>query len=72
MATELFKAGRSAAECSFMIAQIQLNIQHLSPREQALFDQAFATLYHDLSVAAQNAAKLNSEIMITYSKSQQK
>lgn len=55
-----------------MIAQIQLNIQHLSPREQAIFDQAFATLYHDLSVAAQNAAKLNSEIMITYSKSQQK
>lgn len=59
---EHLKAARSAAELEFMITQICLNLDYLEPKDQAKFDQTFATLYHDCSVLARRAAEINSQI----------
>lgn len=59
---EHLKACRSAAELEFMLMQTCLNLDYLGPGEQAKFDQAFATLYHDCSVLTRRAAEINSQI----------
>lgn len=60
---EHLKACRSAAELEFMLTQICLNLDYLDPGDQAKFDQAFATLYHDCSVLTKRAAEINSQII---------
>lgn len=60
---EHLKAARSAAELEFMLTQICLNLDYLDQRDQAKFDQTFATLYHDCAALAKRAAEINSQII---------
>lgn len=60
------KAARSASEICFMLSQISLNLEYLDESSRAEFTQQFATLHHDLSVIAHQAALINSQIMKRY------